>query len=262
MRRRVVLMASLLVSLAAHAAALAALSSSGPRVTTYARRPIDVELVVQASPARAPGPFQPQPSPSGPVATARPAGGGGPRRVASRAIARAPQDAEPATPRAARAAVDALAAPSAAPPPPPEAEQSGPPSPSPPVEGRASRGEANGDAEGIRAPARGEAVAAGLSSDGGPSWKRPEPAERSCFQEAVRLPAGLRGIASGTFAVKFAVEPDGKPGDLEILGKLPDERVGSVVWRAIQACRWTPGTDLQGRPAKVWIVMPVRFERG
>ena len=93
-------------------------------------------------------------------------------------------------------------------------------------------------------------------------WKGPEPAERNCVQEGVRVPASLRGFVSGTFSVKFAVAPDGKPGQLHVLGKVPDDRVGGIVWRAIQGCRWTPGTDLQGRPTKVWIVMPVRFERG
>lgn len=93
----------------------------------------------------------------------------------------------------------------------------------------------------------------------GAGWKRPEQAPRHCVQNSVRIPRGLQGFASGPITVKFAVGSDGAPCDFQVLGELPDARIGAAVWQAIQACRWVPGADMQGRPAKIWVTMPIRF---
>ncbi len=93
----------------------------------------------------------------------------------------------------------------------------------------------------------------------GAGWKRPEQEHRNCVQNSVRIPRGLQGFASGPITVKFAVGADGAPCEFQVLGELPDARIGASVWQAIQACRWVPGADTQGRPAKIWVTMPIRF---
>ncbi len=104
-------------------------------------------------------------------------------------------------------------------------------------------------------------VAAGALSGSvlGDAWKRPEQAQRNCVQNSVRIPRVLQGFASGPITVKFAVDSDGAPCEFEVLGDLPDARIGAAVWQAIQACRWIPGADMRGRLAKIWVTMPVRF---
>ncbi|OFX26157.1 MAG: hypothetical protein A2V77_11130 [Anaeromyxobacter sp. RBG_16_69_14] len=93
----------------------------------------------------------------------------------------------------------------------------------------------------------------------GAGWKRPEQAQRNCVQNSVRIPRGLQGFAAGPITVKFAVGSDGVPCEFQILGDVPDARIGAAVWQAIQACRWIPGADIQGRLAKIWVTMPIRF---
>jgi protein TonB len=93
----------------------------------------------------------------------------------------------------------------------------------------------------------------------GAGWKRPEQAQRNCVQNSVRMPRGLQDFASGPITVKFAIGSDGAPSAFQVLGEVPDARIGAAVWQAIQACRWVAGADMQGRPAKIWVTMPVRF---
>jgi protein TonB len=93
----------------------------------------------------------------------------------------------------------------------------------------------------------------------GAGWKRPEQAQRNCVQNSVRIPRGLQGFASGPITVKFAVGSDGAPCEFQVLGDVPDARIGAAVWQAVQACRWIPGADMQGRLAKIWVTMPIRF---
>ena len=106
----------------------------------------------------------------------------------------------------------------------------------------------------ISGPAIGDAPAYA-----GAGWKRPEQAQRNCVQNSVRMPRGLQGFVSGPIGVKFAIGSDGAPSAFQVLGDVPDPRIGAAVWQAIQSCRWIPGADMQGRPAKIWVTMPVRF---
>jgi TonB family protein len=93
-------------------------------------------------------------------------------------------------------------------------------------------------------------------------WRRPALVDRDCIRNGVRVPRALRGFVSGSVAVKFAVGRDGSPSDFQVLSGAPDPQLCSAVWRAIRNCRWMPGTDPQGRPAKIWVVMPLRFLSG
>lgn len=276
MRRRAVLVASLLASLVAHAAALVALSSWPPEGRDTGT-PIDVEMLaplpqqgrgvaLPASPSQA----RPEAAQKGDAEPLRGADGGRATRTVAKAravaleLAAPPNTAPELVAEAAKA--DEI----------PRASASAPAQPAGAGESAAApervseRGGGGGVAAGSLvavAPARdlGDAPRGsrnGLTADESAGFRRPEQAQRNCVQDAVRLPSSLRGFVSRTFSVRFAVSPDGTPGELQILEKLPDDRVGGAIWRAIQACRWTPGTDDHGRPAKVWIVMPIRFERG
>jgi TonB family protein len=86
-------------------------------------------------------------------------------------------------------------------------------------------------------------------------------AEPGCVQAAVRLPRDLANRLSGPVTVKFAVGVDGTVGLFQVMGEVPDRRVADALWSAIQSCRFIPGTDAQGRKTRLWVVMPIRFER-
>ena len=38
------------------------------------------------------------------------------------------------------------------------------------------------------------------------------------------------------------------------------ERTDPAVWAAIQSCKWVPGTDAQGHPISIFVILPVRFQ--
>ena len=61
--------------------------------------------------------------------------------------------------------------------------------------------------------------------------------------------------------MRFAVDRDGSVGLFRVEGKVPDRRITDALWTAVRECRFSPGTDDQGRPVKLWVVMPVRFVR-
>ena len=46
------------------------------------------------------------------------------------------------------------------------------------------------------------------------------------------------------------------------MGSVPDQRIASSIWQAIQGCRWVPGADAQGKPVSIWVILPVRFTSG
>jgi protein TonB len=96
----------------------------------------------------------------------------------------------------------------------------------------------------------------------GAGWRRPEQAQRACVQESVRIPHDLRGFVSGPVTVRFAIGRDGAPSAFEVLGVVPDARIGGAIWQAILSCCWISGADAQGRPMKIWVTMPLRFVSG
>jgi protein TonB len=44
--------------------------------------------------------------------------------------------------------------------------------------------------------------------------------------------------------------------------QVPDARIGTAIWQAVQACRWVPGADAQGKPVSIWVILPIRFTAG
>jgi TonB family protein len=92
-------------------------------------------------------------------------------------------------------------------------------------------------------------------------FQKPRMAEPGCVQAAVRLPRELVARLAGPVTVKFAVGTDGTVGLFEVVGQVPDRRVADALRSAIQSCRFLPGADAQGRKTRLWVVMPIRFER-
>jgi protein TonB len=87
-------------------------------------------------------------------------------------------------------------------------------------------------------------------------------AQPGCVQRSVRIPPQLAGYISGPITVKFAIRPNGQPDRFEVMGSVPDQRIASSIWQAIQGCRWVPGADAQGKPVSIWVILPVRFTSG
>ncbi len=90
-------------------------------------------------------------------------------------------------------------------------------------------------------------------------YRKPQMAEPGCVQRTVRIPPQLAGYVSGPITVKFAIKPDGQPSRFELMTQVPDQRIGQLVWQAVQSCRWVPGADAQGRPVSIWVILPIRF---
>ncbi len=136
-----------------------------------------------------------------------------------------------------------------------------------PGEGEAGE-DGGGDPRGVVGGAAGAATGGDAASlDEAPAypdagWRRPEQAQRHCVQESVRIPQELRGFVSGPITVRFAIGRDGAPSAFQVMGSIPDPRIGAAIWQAIRACQWLAGTDAQGRPMKIWVTMPLRFVSG
>ncbi len=92
-------------------------------------------------------------------------------------------------------------------------------------------------------------------------YVRPRMDTPSCVQNTVRWPPQLAGYVS-LVTVKFAIRRDGAPDKFQVLsGDNGDPRVGQIVWRAVQECRWIPGTDPKGKPTSIWVILPLRFKQ-
>lgn len=83
----------------------------------------------------------------------------------------------------------------------------------------------------------------------------------NCVQSSVRIPRDLEAFVSGPMTVRFAVDKDGSVGLFRVEGQVPDRRLSEAVWSAVRECRFVPGADEQGRPVRLWVVMPIRFVR-
>jgi TonB family protein len=59
--------------------------------------------------------------------------------------------------------------------------------------------------------------------------------------------------------VRAAVSPTGEVSQVQVMGDVPDPRIGEAVRSAVTRCAWTPGADADGAPAWLWVVQPVRF---
>ncbi|WP_242395205.1 energy transducer TonB [Anaeromyxobacter oryzisoli] len=93
-------------------------------------------------------------------------------------------------------------------------------------------------------------------------YRKPRTAQPGCLGSSLRVPRALAAFVSGPVVVKFAVNRDGTPSRFEVVTSVPDRRIADAIWSAVQACRWIPGADAQGRPTAVWVIQPIRFAGG
>lgn len=93
----------------------------------------------------------------------------------------------------------------------------------------------------------------------GAGFVRPRLADRSCMHARLRVPRGLEGMAAELTA-KFAIAADGTPGLFSVQPVDVDARLAAAIWEAIRSCRWIAGTDPRGKAAKIWVLMPFRFQ--
>jgi TPR repeat protein len=103
-----------------------------------------------------------------------------------------------------------------------------------------------------------EADPAGAPQYAGPGSLRPALRDPGCVERELRLPAELRGSTGGV-TVKLAVGPRGAPGLLHALSPVPDALLAAVA-EAVGRCPWSPGADSDGRPASLWVTLPVKIE--
>lgn len=92
-------------------------------------------------------------------------------------------------------------------------------------------------------------------------FQAPQLASKGCISENLRLPAALEGAVPDLVTARVAVSQAGKPTTVQVMGQVADPRIAEAVRRAVQACDWTPGTDPQGKPAALWVVVPIRLTR-
>jgi periplasmic protein TonB len=90
-------------------------------------------------------------------------------------------------------------------------------------------------------------------------YKKPQMLQPRCVEQAVRIPKGLEGYVSGPVTVKFAIRKDGQPERFDVMTSVPDQRIGAAIWKAVQECKWVPGSDAQGKPVSIWVILPIRF---
>jgi periplasmic protein TonB len=224
-----VLQALLLAGVAAASAAL--------RARAVEERLVPVTFV-RTAPPPAPAPSNPAAAPGAPMPAARPRPARPPRK-----------DAPPAPPPAPlvqpKDVPDQLTLDPALPPEP----EAGPGA------GEGTVGGAVGGGGG--APVPGAAAAAG---GGGPAHAiedapadaalrnlAPRAADPSCVRRKLDRSPGL--LAGTRLVVQFLVGPDGGVRDFKVTSGDADAGVKQAIWSVIRACRWTPGTDAEGKPA-------------
>ncbi|BDG01228.1 energy transducer TonB [Anaeromyxobacter oryzae] len=91
-------------------------------------------------------------------------------------------------------------------------------------------------------------------------FRKPVEETAGCVARSVRLPRELAGFTSGPYVVRFAVLPSGAVERIEVLGDVPDVRIRNAIVQAVHSCRWIAGSDAQGRPVSIWVVLPIRFQ--
>ncbi len=96
----------------------------------------------------------------------------------------------------------------------------------------------------------------------GAGFRKPAQAVRSCVQDSIRIPRDLQGFVSGPIAAKFAIRKDGTPAYFQMVTQVPDRRIADAIRQAVMSCQWTPGTDAEGHPTSIWVILPIRFRSG
>lgn len=99
-----------------------------------------------------------------------------------------------------------------------------------------------------------------------PGYRLPAPVTPACVQRHIRLPARMATRLPGSVILRFAVSRGGSPDLIQMQpgpDRLPGERIEPEIVEALNAavrsCRFSAGTDDQGRPTRMWTVMRVQF---
>ncbi|MFO0584637.1 MAG: hypothetical protein U0229_20390 [Anaeromyxobacter sp.] len=96
----------------------------------------------------------------------------------------------------------------------------------------------------------------GEPAEPGPGWTKPRMAQPKCVQEAIRVKEPLEPLDVMRF--RFAIRADGATDRFEVVSPRVPPRFAASVREAVRTCRWLPGRDPSGRPATVWVVLPLR----
>jgi TPR repeat protein len=89
-----------------------------------------------------------------------------------------------------------------------------------------------------------------------PGGLRPSQKSPGCVERKLKVPADYRGIFGGA-TVKLAVDGNGTPVLLHAVTPAPEPVVAAIA-DAVRACEWASGADANGRPATLWLTLPVR----
>ncbi|MBI5069974.1 MAG: energy transducer TonB, partial [Deltaproteobacteria bacterium] len=119
----------------------------------------------------------------------------------------------------------------------------------------------------VAAPAPAPAPASNEPLFAGPGFRRPTPEEPGCIERSIRIPQYLADRLPPAVLLRFAVGRDGTSDLVQVLpgaesgpGSRPvDPRLSESLIQAVRGCRFTPGADDAGRPARLWVTMRVRF---
>lgn len=102
---------------------------------------------------------------------------------------------------------------------------------------------------------------AGAPRYAGDGFVAPQLVDRNCISENLRLPAQLGASAPEMVTARAAISTTGQATTVQVMGQVADPRIAEAVRRAVQACRWTPGADAEGKPTTLWVVLPLRLAR-
>jgi DNA-directed RNA polymerase subunit RPC12/RpoP len=125
-------------------------------------------------------------------------------------------------------------------------------------------------AKGLAVAAAGRKVAAAAQAQDdepvmpGAGYRRPVPTTPQCVERNLRVPSDRAGGDGRSVTIRFAVGRTGiadlvnvEPGPGWPAGNRVEPRLVEAVNSAVRSCRFTPGSDEQGRPARLWVVMQV-----
>jgi hypothetical protein len=106
----------------------------------------------------------------------------------------------------------------------------------------------------------------GVSRDAGAlreaGYTKPRSVVPHCVEKSFRIPKTLEGVATDRpYTVKFAILADGRVDRFEMLSRDAPEPLTLELKRAVETCEWIAGTDREGQPAAIWILLPLRFGR-
>jgi DNA-directed RNA polymerase subunit RPC12/RpoP len=95
----------------------------------------------------------------------------------------------------------------------------------------------------------------------GAGYRRPAPTTPQCVEKNLHFPSGGDGRS---VTIRFAVGRTGvadlvnvEPGPGWPASRRVEPGIVEAVNTAVRGCRFTPGADEQGRPARLWVVMQV-----